>query len=82
MPGDCCAPDPLGFMCERMDSGPGNFRVRNLWAIRRSASPALALWYSQGTRTLCRPARWISGRAIRSRRGFATANFTAAAQRT
>jgi succinyl-diaminopimelate desuccinylase len=26
----------LGFICERLDSGPENFRVRNLWAIRRS----------------------------------------------
>ena len=28
---------PLGFACERLDSGPDNFRVSNLWAIRRSA---------------------------------------------
>jgi succinyl-diaminopimelate desuccinylase len=27
---------PFGFICERMDSGPETFRVRNLWAIRRS----------------------------------------------
>jgi succinyl-diaminopimelate desuccinylase len=26
----------LGFACERMDSGPQTFRVRNLWAVRRS----------------------------------------------
>src|SRR5262245_30799166 len=26
---------PLGFACERMDSGPESFRVRNLWAVRR-----------------------------------------------
>ena len=25
---------PLGFVCERLDSGPDNFRVRNLWAKR------------------------------------------------
>jgi succinyl-diaminopimelate desuccinylase len=31
---------PLGFACERMDSGPESFRVRNLWAIRRSNTPA------------------------------------------
>jgi succinyl-diaminopimelate desuccinylase len=30
---------PLGFVCERMDSGPETFRVRNLWAIRRSKAP-------------------------------------------
>jgi succinyl-diaminopimelate desuccinylase len=27
---------PLGFQCERLDSGPDSFRVRNLWAMRRS----------------------------------------------
>ena len=27
---------PLGFSCERMDSGPDTFRVSNLWAIKRS----------------------------------------------
>jgi succinyl-diaminopimelate desuccinylase len=27
---------PLGFVCERMDSGPDTFRVSNLWAIKRS----------------------------------------------
>src|SRR5262245_50587494 len=35
---------PLGFVCERMDSGPESFRVRNLWATRRSRT--------QGARTL------------------------------
>jgi len=30
---------PLGFACERLDSGPENFRVSNLWAIRRSTQP-------------------------------------------
>lgn len=29
---------PLGFVCETIESGPDNFRVRNLWA-KRSASP-------------------------------------------
>jgi succinyl-diaminopimelate desuccinylase len=28
---------PLGFVCERLDSGPSNFRVHNLWA-KRAAS--------------------------------------------
>jgi len=28
----------LGFVCERLDSGPVTFRVRNLWAIRRSSA--------------------------------------------
>lgn len=27
---------PLGFQCERIDSGPDTFRVSNLWAIKRS----------------------------------------------
>ncbi|MSQ65173.1 MAG: succinyl-diaminopimelate desuccinylase [Limnohabitans sp.] len=29
----------LGFICERMDHGPDNAKVSNLWAIRRSALP-------------------------------------------
>jgi succinyl-diaminopimelate desuccinylase len=30
---------PLGFICERIDSGPTNFRVSNLWSKRRSTEP-------------------------------------------
>lgn len=30
---------PLGFECERMDQGPANAVVSNLWAIKRSANP-------------------------------------------
>lgn len=30
---------PMGFACERLDSGPADFRVQNLWAKR---SPALS----------------------------------------
>ncbi len=30
----------LGFVLERMDSGPDDFRVENLWAIRRGQSSA------------------------------------------
>ncbi len=29
----------LGFVCERMDSGPDTFRVSNLWAKRPGATP-------------------------------------------
>jgi succinyl-diaminopimelate desuccinylase len=29
---------PLGFVCELMDSGPETFRVRNLWAKRAGSS--------------------------------------------
>jgi len=29
----------LGFACERLDSGPESFRVRNLWAIRKGSAP-------------------------------------------
>ena len=29
---------PLGFVCERLDSGPADFRVSNLWAKRTSVS--------------------------------------------
>ena len=30
---------PLGFACERLDSGPADFRVSNLWALRACAAP-------------------------------------------
>ncbi|MFM9992281.1 MAG: succinyl-diaminopimelate desuccinylase [Burkholderiaceae bacterium] len=30
---------PLGFECETIASGPDNFRVTNLWAIKRSHQP-------------------------------------------
>ncbi len=30
---------PLGFACERMDFGPDDCRVSNLWAIKRSPHP-------------------------------------------
>ncbi|RYF08710.1 MAG: succinyl-diaminopimelate desuccinylase [Comamonadaceae bacterium] len=33
---------PLGFACERLDSGPDTFRVSNLWA-KRAAAPASAV---------------------------------------
>ncbi|EJE52359.1 succinyl-diaminopimelate desuccinylase [Acidovorax sp. CF316] len=33
---------PLGFVCERIDSGPDNFRVSNLWARRPGAGGAAA----------------------------------------
>ena len=26
---------PLGFICEQLDSGPADFRVSNLWAVRK-----------------------------------------------
>ena len=32
--------EPLGFVCERMDKGPDEFRVHNLWAIRQGKSPS------------------------------------------
>ncbi len=33
--------EPLGFVCERMDSGPADFRVQNLWAKRAAGSKTL-----------------------------------------
>ena len=30
---------PLGFECERMDQGPADALVSNLWAIKRSTNP-------------------------------------------
>src|SRR5688500_4358486 len=29
---------PLSFACERLDSGPPEFRVHNLWAMRQGKS--------------------------------------------
>ncbi len=37
MIGDLLA--PLGFVCERLDSGPDDFRVSNLWALRNASAP-------------------------------------------
>ena len=34
---------PLGFVCERLDSGPADFRVSNLWAKRPAAHSGKAL---------------------------------------
>ncbi|CAM4116420.1 succinyl-diaminopimelate desuccinylase [Comamonas aquatilis] len=34
--------NPMGFACERLDSGPQDFRVCNLWAKRTTASAASA----------------------------------------
>ena len=31
--------EPLGFVCESIISGPDNFRVTNLWALRTSSQP-------------------------------------------
>ena len=31
---------PLGFVCERLDSGPDTFRVHNLWAKRPAKQSA------------------------------------------
>ena len=33
---------PMGFECERLDSGPDDFRVRNLWAKYRAGQAAQA----------------------------------------
>ena len=33
---------PLGFVCERLDSGPADFRVSNLWAKRPAAQSGQA----------------------------------------
>jgi succinyl-diaminopimelate desuccinylase len=34
---------PLGFACERVDSGPDTFRVSNLWALRKSGQAGAKL---------------------------------------
>jgi succinyl-diaminopimelate desuccinylase len=54
---------PLGFSCERMDSGPESFRVRNLWAIRRSCTPDARLLVFAGHTDVVPPGpldRWTS----------------------
>lgn len=33
----------LGFHCERLDFGPDEFRVRNLWAVKRGSVPGAPL---------------------------------------
>ena len=40
---------PLGFACEVIESGPQDFRVRNLWAKRHQPS---VRWSSRATRTI------------------------------
>ena len=54
---------PLGFMCERMDSGPESFRVSNLWAIRRSSTPGVLTLVFAGHTDVVPPGpldRWTS----------------------
>jgi succinyl-diaminopimelate desuccinylase len=36
--------EPLGFTGERMDSGPEDFRVSNLWATRRGSGPHMLVF--------------------------------------
>ena len=40
---------PLGFACERMDSGPSSFRVSNLWAVRPAAGGGKTLVFAGHT---------------------------------
>jgi len=54
---------PLGFVCERMDSGPETFRVCNLWAVRRSANASARLLVFAGHTDVVPPGRlekWTS----------------------
>jgi len=44
--------EPLGFVCERMDSGPDDFRVHNLWAKRPAAKGAPGLSATNSAATL------------------------------
>jgi succinyl-diaminopimelate desuccinylase len=36
--------NPLGFACERLDSGPDNFRVANLWARHGTGQRPTLIW--------------------------------------
>jgi len=40
---------PLGFVCETQVFGPDDFRVRNLWALRRGARPGPTLCFAGHT---------------------------------
>ncbi|WP_427773556.1 succinyl-diaminopimelate desuccinylase [Comamonas thiooxydans] len=48
---------PMGFTCERLDSGPADFRVQNLWAKR---APAIAQ-FTQGAINSDRPVLVFAG---------------------
>jgi succinyl-diaminopimelate desuccinylase len=53
----------LGFVCERMDSGPESFRVRNMWAIRRAGAGDARLLVFAGHTDVVPPGpldRWMS----------------------
>jgi succinyl-diaminopimelate desuccinylase len=41
--------EPLGFRCETLVCGPAEFRVTNLWAIRRGARPGPTLAFAGHT---------------------------------
>ena len=57
--------EPLGFVCERMDSGPPHFHVCNLWANGLQRAPVKRKkllkgeqkrWFSPAIPMWCRPA--------------------------
>ncbi|MFY7865435.1 succinyl-diaminopimelate desuccinylase [Roseateles sp.] len=53
----------LGFEIERMDSGPDNFRVQNLWAIKRGSAQNPAVMLLAGHTDVVPPGRldsWTS----------------------
>ena len=41
--------EPLGFHCESIACGPDHFRVTNLWALRRGATPGPTLVFAGHT---------------------------------
>jgi succinyl-diaminopimelate desuccinylase len=41
--------EPLGFVCESIESGPEHFRVSNLWALRRGAGNGPTLVFAGHT---------------------------------
>ena len=41
--------EPLGFECHHLDSGPGEARVSNLWAVRRGAADGKVLAFAGHT---------------------------------
>lgn len=73
---------PMGFACERIDSGPDSFRVRNLWARRSGAGTDRPVLVFAGHTDVVPTGPWSSGPTRPSCPRTATASYTAAAPAT
>ena len=63
--------EPLGFVCEHHAHGPADFRVSNLWALRRGTRPGPTLAFAGHTDVVPTGplARWTSDPFVPSHRG-------------